>query len=78
MKQGKIGTMAEEVLDHVRTQSVVKLAEYQAAKEASLRPEPKTVLGAVMLKLADALRSKSEDVSVADVQQFVDGVHNAG
>ncbi len=76
-KPGQIGTLAEEVLDHVRTQTVVKLAEYEAAKNASLRPDPKTELGQVMLKMADVLRSKSEDVSVHDVQNFVEGLSHA-
>lgn len=76
-KPGQIGTLAEEVLDHVKTQTVVKLAEYEAAKKASLRPNPKTELGQIMLKMADVLRSKSADVSVSDVQDFVEGFGHA-
>jgi hypothetical protein len=74
---GEIGRLAEEVLAHVKGENLVKLAEYRALKNAYAQPTANTLLGQAMLKLAEAIRSTSDDVSVADVRSFLKEVGHA-
>lgn len=69
--RGEIGRLAEEVLAQVKGENLVKLAEYRALRNAEAQPTASTPLGQAMLKLAEIVRSTSDDVSVADVQNFL-------
>lgn len=68
---GSIGTLAEQVLDQVRQGSLVKLAEYRLVKEASEKPTGQHPFARALLKLAEVLRRKNEDVSVGELREFL-------
>ena len=74
---GEIGRLAEEVLAHIKGENLVKLAEYKILRDACAQPTANTPLGQAMLKLAEVVRSKPDDLSVADVQDFLKGVGHA-
>lgn len=70
---GSIGTLTEEILQEVRSAKLTKLAEHQMIKEACESKPPRTELGRQLLKLAEELRSTGDEISVDDLQKFVDG-----
>lgn len=70
---GSIGTLTEEILQEVRSAKLTKLAEHQMIKEACEKRPPRTELGKQLLKLASELRSMGDEVTVDDLQKFVDG-----
>jgi hypothetical protein len=75
---GSIGKLAEEIVEGVKQNALLKIAQHEVVKEASQRPNPKTEVGKLLLKVAQDLRSKSEDVTVSDVQDFLNEVGHAG
>lgn len=77
MSNGSIGRLAEEVLNEVRAQSTVKLAEQQILKHASESPPAKTDVGQLLQKVARNLRSKSDDLTLGDVEDFFEEVARA-
>lgn len=74
---GDIGRLAEEVLTQVKGENLVKLAEYKALRDAYAQPTANTPLGQAMLKLAENIRNASNDVSIADVQNFLEEIGHA-
>ena len=74
---GSIGQIATSILDEVKANKLIKLAQQTIIKEAAHRPEPTTDVGKLLHKLAEEVRSGNVDVSVADVKQFVEGLKNA-
>lgn len=77
MSAGSIGALAQEVLDEVRKTNLVKVAERQILKTASSKTPAKTEIGQLLQKVASRLRSKSDEVTVGDVEDFVREVSNA-
>jgi len=75
---GSIGKIAEEIVETVKQNGLLKIAQYQIVKEASQHPNPKTEIGKLLFKAAEDLRSKSADVSVAEVKDFLNEVGHAG
>jgi len=74
---GSIGTLADEVLQEVRSAKLTKLAEHQMIKEACEHPPLKSPLAQQLVKVAAELREQRDEITVADLQQFVDGGANA-
>jgi proline dehydrogenase len=70
---GSIGTLTEEILHEVRSAKLTKLAEHQMIKEACEKRPPTTELGKQLLKLATELRAMGDEITVDDLQKFVDG-----
>lgn len=75
---GSIGTLAEEIVESVKQNALIKIAQHEVVKEASQNSVPKTEIGKLLLKVASDLRRESEDVTVADVKSFLDEVGHAG
>lgn len=75
---GAIGKMAEEIVEEVRQNALLKVAQHEVVKEASARPNPKTELGKLLHKLAAEVRNMPNDVTVADVKNFLAEVGHAG
>lgn len=75
---GSIGKLAEEIVEGVKQNALLKIAQHEVIKEASAQPHLKTEVGKLLHKVAQDLRRKSEDVSVADVQAFLKEVGHAG
>jgi len=69
---GSIGKLAEQVLEEVKKGSLVKLAEYRLVKEAMEKPTGQHPFARALLKLAETLRRKNEDVSVGDLKEFME------
>ncbi len=72
-----IGQIAASILDEVKANKLIKLAQHTIIKEATQRPMPTTDVGKLLHKLAEEVRSGHTEVSVADVKQFVEGLKNA-
>jgi hypothetical protein len=70
---GSIGLLAEEILDEVKNAKLTKLAEHQMIKEACEHRPPQTELGKQLVKLSVELRAQAGEVTVDDLQKFVDG-----
>lgn len=66
-----IGKLSEQVLQEVKKGSLVKLAEYRLVKEATQKPSAQHPFAQALLKLAEVLRRKNEDVSVGDLKEFL-------
>lgn len=75
---GAIGKMAEQIVEEVRQNALLKIAQHEVVKEASARPNPKTEIGKLLHKFANALRNTPNDVTVADVKKFLTEVGHAG
>lgn len=75
---GAIGKLAEEIVESVKQNALLKIAQHKVVKEASQKPHLKTEVGRLLHKMAQDLRSKSADVTVAEVQEFLDEVGHAG
>lgn len=76
--EGSIGNLAEQVLDEVRSNKLTKLAQHEIVKEAAARPNVTSPLGQALLKVAAGLRDQNDDVTVADVENLVREVNDAG
>jgi len=69
---GSIGKIAEEVLDQVKHNKLVKLAQHQAFKE--IEKAPKTELGSLLKKMAMLMRNNlQDDITVEELSRFVHG-----
>lgn len=66
-----IGQLAEQILDEVKKEALVKIAQREVVKEASKRPNLKTDVGKLLHKFAEELRNAPQDVSVQDVKDFL-------
>jgi hypothetical protein len=75
---GSIGQIAEQIVNEVRQNALIKVAQHEVVKEASKRPNPKTDIGKLLYKAAAELRREGNDVTVADVQNFLAEVGHAG
>lgn len=75
---GAIGKMAEQIVEEVRQNALLKIAQHEVVKEASTRPNPKTEIGKLLHKFAAEIRSVRGDVTVADVKKFLAEVGHAG
>ncbi len=71
---GSIGKLAEDVVNEVKNLKLEKLAEHKKEAAAASRPKLETQIGAALQKLAEDLHSKSNDVTVSDVTDFVNEV----
>jgi hypothetical protein len=71
MAAGSIGSLAQEVLNEVRKDNLMKVAEHQILKTASSRTPATTEIGQLLQKVANRLRSKSDEVTVGDVENFL-------
>jgi len=74
---GKIGQMAEQIVEEVRQNALTKIAQHEVVKEASKRPNPKTDIGKLLYKAAAELRQDIGDVTVSDVKKFLSETGNA-
>ena len=74
---GQIGQIAEKIVDEVRQNALIKVAQHEVVKEASKRPNPKTEIGKALYKLAEEVRKGSVDVTVDDVKNFLAEVGHA-
>ena len=74
---GTIGKLAEQIVEDVKQNALTKIAQHEVVREASRNPAPKTEIGKLLHKVAQDLRSKSDDVTVGDVQNFLDEVGHA-
>lgn len=74
---GSIGTLAEEVLSEVKSNQLLKFAEVNILKTASEHPPAQTEIGQLLQKVASALRSKSDELTVGDVESFLGSITNA-
>lgn len=74
---GSIGKLAEQVLQEIRSDKIVKLAQYQMIKEAQEKPRMHTEIGRVMMKLAEDLRGEFGDVTVSEFENFINEADNA-
>lgn len=74
---GSIGKLAEDVLSKVKSDKLTKLAQHKLVREISAHPAAKTKVGQALKKLAAILRSKSDDVTVAEVEGFLKEVEDA-
>lgn len=75
---GSIGKLAEEIVEGVKQNALLKIAQHEVIKTASAQPHFRTEAGKLLRKVAQDLRSKSEDVTVADVKAFLKEVGHAG
>lgn len=74
---GSIGELAEQVLQEVKSEKIVKLAQHRILKEAQAKPVMHTKVGKTLMKLAADLRSEPTDLTVSDVENFVNEAGNA-
>jgi len=73
---GTIGNLAEQVLEEVRGEKLMKLAQAKTVDVDSQRPVMRTEIGKAIYKTAQALREKGSPITVSDVENFV-GAANA-
>ena len=66
-----IGKLVEEVLDSVRAEQQTKLAQHTAVKTAQDRPRGAYPLTDLLCKLAEQIENVSDNVTVAELKQFV-------
>lgn len=74
---GSIGMLAEEILHEVRSAKLTKQAEQQMIKEACEKRAPRTELSAQLTKLAADVRMLTSEVTVDELQRFVNGETHA-
>ena len=74
---GSIGDLAEQVLREVKSDKLVKLAQYKVLKEAQEKPKMRTKVGQALMKLAEELRNEPEDITIGDLEDFLNGSSNA-
>jgi len=67
--ESSIGNLAEEVLQEVKSDKLVKIAQYKMLKEA--KPVMRTQIGKTLMKLATDLRTAPDDVTVGDLERFL-------
>ena len=72
---GSIGNLAEQVLEEVRSEKLVKLAQVQTVDVDGKKPRMRTEIGKALYKAAQALRSGDTEVTVGDVEDFVGAAH---
>jgi hypothetical protein len=72
-----IGNLAEQVLNEVKSDKLVKLAQYKVLKEAQVKPRMRTEVGQALMKLAEELRNAPEDITMGDLEDFLSGSGNA-
>ncbi len=73
--ESSIGNLAEEVLQEVKSDKLVKIAQYKMLKEA--KPVMRTQIGRTLMKLATDLRNAPDDVTVGDLERFIAEADNA-
>lgn len=74
---GSIGNLAEQVLQEVKGQKIVKLAQHRILQESQDKPVMHTEVGKNLMKLAEDLRNESDDVTVAELETFLNEAANA-
>ena len=77
MTNGSIGNLAEEILNEVKKENLVKLAEYRIFKNAAEHAPAETEIGQLLQKVASLLRSHSDNVTVGDVESFLGELRDA-
>jgi len=77
MPNGSIGNLAQQVLDEVKANNLVKLAEHQILQNVSGQQPATTEIGQLLQKVAGLLRSKSSNVTVGDVGDFLEELNHA-
>jgi hypothetical protein len=79
--KGSIGTLAEQIVNEVKSESLTKLAQTEFVKVAEKAPNPKTAVGQLLHKIAADLRASSgsdDAVTIGDVKEFLREVGYAG
>ena len=71
--KSSIETLAEEVLQEVKSAKLTKLAQHQFVKESAKKPNITTNIGKALVKLAEDLRSNSGSITAKDLEDFVNG-----
>ena len=74
---GSIGQLAQQVLDEVKANKLIKLAQQTIIKETTQHPAMVTDVGKLLHKLGEEVRSGRADISVDDVKKFVEGLKHA-
>lgn len=74
---GSIGYIAEQVLQEVKSEKLVKIAQHQMVKEAQEKPVMHTEIGKTLMKLAEDLRDDSEGVTVGEFESFISEANDA-
>jgi len=72
-----IGSLAEQVLHEVKSDKLIKIAQHEMIKEAQAKPVMHTKIGKTLLKLADDLRNDSSDITVGELENFINEAGNA-
>lgn len=72
---GSIGNLAEEVLQEVKSDKLVKIAQHKILQEA--KPTMHTSIGRTLMKLAVDIRNAPEDVTVGELENFISEADNA-
>lgn len=73
-----IGEIAESVLNEVKAQNLVKLAQREIVSTDSNRQDMKTPVGKALLKLAAEIRKVSSTITEDDLEHFLSEVGRAG
>ena len=66
-----IHDIASQVLREVRAEDQVKIAEAQILRSAVTPAPPETDLAGTLRKLAHECRQQSDDITLADLQEFL-------